>query len=635
MVLYISILIALILVLLPISVLVLDILIALNLLFAFIILSIVIRCKKATDFSLFPIFLLMFTLFNLATNISAARLILTKGAAFDGKLIHFASLFITGTGEATHLITGFAFFILFLALQFMLIRKGTARVTEVAARFFLDIMPGKQMAIDSELNNGGIEEKDNARKIALSQEENFYGSLDGAMRFLSGSEKFRIFIIVFTILAGILISTKLQGETIINAAKIYIPFAVGNGILSMLPVLLVFTAVAIVVNRISSAGDFGVQIGKLFPFYSWKRDAGLNGDKIVNSSDPPDQLSLELGFGLIPLVDKEKGAELLERIQGMRRQIALDMGIVIPKIRIIDNVLLDSSEYCIKICGVIMEKANLRMGHYLCINPGTIKEEIVGEKTKDPAFGLPALWITEDKKDEAKRAGYTVADHPSIITTHLTDIIMHHAAELLGRQETQNLIDSISKDYSALVKEAIADNNGATLGNIRKVLQGLLKEQVSIKNIPSILEVIADFDIKTTEIWFLIEKVRQALSNQICFQYADEQRILHVLTLEPSLGQMIFDSKAKDDSGEIISVMEPKLHDIWVQTVKKYIKTVKDQGYSPVILCSVQARHLIKKSLDRELPEVAVLSVAEIVSGYKIESVGVIALEKDGNLCSE
>jgi flagellar biosynthesis protein FlhA len=350
----------------------------------------------------------------------------------------------------------------------------------------------------------------------------------------------------------------------------------------------------------------------------------------IPQMEPPDHLSLELGFGLIPLVDKDKGAELLERMQGMRRQIALDMGIVIPKIRIIDNMLLGSSEYCFKIRGVDVGKSVIRMGYFMCINPGSVKEELAGEKTRDPAFGLPAIWISEDKRDEAERAGYTVVDPPSIIATHLTEIIKRHAAELLGRQETQVIIDGLRKDYPAVVDEVLMgrDGKGLTMGNIQKVLQGLLREQVSIRNMVSILESIADFAPLTTDTRFLIEKARQALSSQICHQYADENRALHVLTLDPSLEQKIVESKAQSSSGDVFAALEPAMHSAWVRALGKSVRAVRDQGFYPVILCSFQARYLVKTALDRELPEVAVISVAGIGQDYSVESRGIIAREQ-------
>jgi flagellar biosynthesis protein FlhA len=296
-------------------------------------------------------------------------------------------------------------------------------------------------------------------------------------------------------------------------------------------------------------------------------------------------------------------------------------------------MLLGSSEYCFKIRGVDVGKSTIRIGYYLCINPGSAKEELPGEKTKDPAFGLPALWITEDKRDEAERAGYTVVDPPSIIATHLTEIIKRHAAELLGRQETQAIIDSIRRDYPAVVDEVLMgrDGKGLTMGNIQKVLQGLLKEQVSIRNMVSILEAIADFAPLTTDTRFLIEKARHALASQICHQYANEERTLNVLTLDQSLEQKIVDSKVQDSSGDIYAALEPALHNMWIRSVGKAVRAVHDQGFFPVILCSFQARYLVKTALERELPEVAVLSVSEIAQDYTVGSIGVIRLEAQGD----
>ncbi|MCL2231915.1 MAG: flagellar biosynthesis protein FlhA [Treponema sp.] len=342
---------------------------------------------------------------------------------------------------------------------------------------------------------------------------------------------------------------------------------------------------------------------------------------------PPEQLLLELGKDLIPLVDKGKGAELLERIQNMRRSIFFDMGIVLPKIRIVDNTLLDSSEYCLKISTVDAGRSTLRMGCYLCINPGTAVGKVDGEETKDPAFGLPALWIAEGKRDEAEQAGYTVADHCGIMCTHLTEIIKRRAAELLGRQEIQGIIDSVKEDYPAVVNELLA--TGITLGSVRKVMQGLLKERVSIRNTVGILEAIADSCLSSGDIHFLVERVRQALASQICSQYADKDRTIHVLTLEPSLEQKIIGSQAQGVSGNILAALEPELHKAWIQAAEKAVRTVHEQGHVPVILCPSQARYLVKSTLERELPEAAVLSVSEIHMDYSVVPVGVIALAQE------
>ena len=672
----------------PLPTVILDVAMSMNLVIALLVLLIVLFNKKPTDFSLFPTVLLVVTIFGLALNISSTRLILTQGARFDGRMIKAFSTFVVGTGGTTGLVVGLIIFIAIIAVQVVVITKGATRVSEVAARFTLDSLPGKQMAIDAEYSSGAIDQKEAAaRKESLQRESDFYGAMDGASKFISGNVKFAIFVTVIDILGGIIIGASLHGEPIVSAMATYTSFTIGDGLLSQLPALLVSTAMGIVVTRAAAPGDLSEQVSMqfsrdaraywvasiflfllawlpgfpkyvLFPmavfigFYAYHigqvRKKQESFDSMMRGSgeaakkpkdekadipqmEPPDHLSLELGFGLIPLVDKDKGAELLERMQGMRRQIALDMGIVIPKIRIIDNMLLGSSEYCFKIRGVDVGKSTIRMGYYLCINPGTVKEELSGESTKDPAFGLPAIWISEDKRDEAERAGYTVVDPPSIIATHLTEIIKRHASELLGRQETQTIMDGIRKDYPAVVDEVLMgrDGKGLTLGNIQKVLQGLLKEQVSIRNMVSILESIADFAPLTTDTRFLIEKARESLASQLCHQYADEDRVLHVLTLDPSLEQKIVDSKTQNSSGEIFSALEPSLHRAWIQSLGKSVRHVQDQGYFPAILCSFQARYLVKTAMERELPDVAVLSVAEIAQDYQVESIGVIRLVEE------
>ena len=671
----------------PLHTVFLDVMLSLNLILSILVLLIVLYNKKPTDFSLFPTVLLVMTVFSLALNVSTTRAILSQGARFDGRMIKAFSSFVVGSGGNSGLVIGFIIFIVFIAVQVLVITKGATRVSEVAARFTLDGMPQKQMSIDSEYSSGAIDQKEAAaRKEALQRESDFYGAMDGASKFISGNVKVGIFIIVIDVLGGIIIGVSIHGEPLANALATYVAFTIGDGLLAQLPALLISTAMGIVVTRAAAPGDLGEQvevqfsrdskvywIGSsvlfgmawlpgfpkyvLFPmaiffgFYAYqigkkrKKEASFNemmsktGEGAKKAKDektdipqmePPDHLALELGFGLIPLVDKDKGAELLERMQGMRRQIALDMGVVIPKIRIIDNMLLGSSEYCFKIRGVDAGKSNIRMGYYLCINPGTVKEELSGEKTIDPAFGLPAIWLGEDKRDEAERAGYTVVDPPSIIATHLTEIIKHHAAELLGRQETQTIIDGLRKDYPAVVDEVLVgkDGKGLNMGGIQKVLQGLLKEQISIRNMVSILESIADFAPLTTDTRFLIEKARQALASQICHQYADEERTIHVLTLDPHLEQKILESKAQSSSGDIYSALEPTLHSAWIRALGKSVRAVHDQGYFPVLLCSHEAaRYLVRNALERELPEVAVLSVVEIAQDYKLESIGIIKLE--------
>ena len=665
----------------------LDALMAFNLVLALLVLLILLYSRKPTEFSLFPTVLLVLTVFSLALNVSSTRLILTKGSRFDGQMIKAFSSFVVGTGGTEGLVVGFIIFILIIAVQAVVITKGSTRISEVAARFMLDSLPGKQMTIDNEYSQGAItQEEATQRKAGLQQESDFYGSMDGASKFISGNVKIGIFTVVINVLGGIIIGSTLHGESLDLALRTYTSLTVGDGLLTQFPALLISTAMGIVVTRAASTGDLGEQVsiqfsqyakaywigagvlfglswlpgfprGVLIPMsaligiYAWRlgqrqKKKSFNTELMARTADtrrpkdeaqeishiePLDPLSLELGFGLIPLVDKDKGADLLDRVQRVRRETALNLGIVIPKIRIIDNMLLGSSEYCFKIRGVEAGKGAIRLGYYLCISTGSVTEEIPGEKTREPVFGLPAIWISEERRDEAERLGYNVVDPPSIIATHLTEIINHYAAEILDRQTTQAILEGMRKDYSAVVDEAYSPLNqqsasGLSLGGIQKVLQGLLREQVSIRNMVSILEAVADFSRLSNDTRFITEKARQALGNQICRQYADEDRCLHVLTLDPSLEQKIVESKVQNSFGDVVAALEPALHRAWIDVIRRSVEAVSKQRYNPVILCSEAARHLIRTALDREFPQVAVLSILEIAPDYKVESIGVIRI---------
>ncbi|MDR1251216.1 MAG: flagellar biosynthesis protein FlhA [Treponema sp.] len=671
-----------IMLILPLPTVLLDALMAINLIFSLLVLLIVLYTQKPTEFSLFPTILLVATVFSLALNVSSTRLILTQGARFDGRMIRAFSSFVVGSGGSEGLVVGFIIFIVIIAVQAVVITKGATRVSEVAARFTLDSMQVKMMGIETEYSSGSIsEEEAQRRKAQVQKESDFYGSMDGASKFISGNVKVGIFITVINVLGGIIIGVVMHGEPLGNAVGNYISFSVGDGLLSQFPALLISTAMGIVVTRAASTGNLSDQVieqifsrySKIYwicagvlvflavlPGFPWyvllpmaaliafhafrinrreKKAAsfsemmaktGMKKEKAEAAEMSPvvplDALSLELGYGLIPLVDKEKGAELLDRVQGVRRQSALELGLVIPKVRIIDNMLLEPSEYCFKIKGVDVGRGKIRMGYYLCINPGTVSEELPGEKTVEPIFGLPGLWISEDRRDEAERAGYTVIDPPSSIATHLTEIIKRHASDILGLQDTQAILDTLRKEYPAVVDEVLREGKGLRVVEIQKVLQSLLKERVSIRNMVSILEAIADYAPVSKNIWFLTEKARQALSSQICHQYADIDHKLRVLTIDPELEQKIIDSRYETPSG-VVSAMDPPSHQAWIRAVSKAAAAVKGKGWMPVILCSEQARFLVKNSTDRELPELAVLSVPEIVQGVIPEAVGVIRLE--------
>ncbi|GHU97128.1 flagellar biosynthesis protein FlhA [Spirochaetia bacterium] len=671
-----------IMIVVPLPTVLLDTLMAMNLILSLLILLIVMYTKKPTDFSVFPTLLLVITVFGLALNISSTRLILTKGAKFDGRMIRAFATFVVGSGGTEGLVIGLIIFIVIIAVQMVVITKGATRIAEVAARFALDAMQVKQMAIETEFNSGIItEEESMARKVELQRELDFYGNMDGSSKFVSGNVKVGIFITVINIVGGFIIGITIHGEPLAAAIANYISLTIGDGLLSQFPALLVSVATGIIVTRSASSGTLGEEIGEQFtkderifwigavvlaffallPGFPWyvlfpmaillgyvafrlgrtKRRKVAFADTMAKTADakkaakddgemspvvPLDPLSLELGYGLIPLVDKDKGAELLERVHRIRRESALDLGLVIPRIRIVDNMRLEPSEYCFKIKGVDVGRGKIRMGYYMCINPGGVTEELPGEKTRDPAFGLPALWISEDRRDEAERAGYTVVDPPSIIATHLTEIIKRHASEILGRQETQSILDTLRKEYPAVVDEVLKENRGLSLGEVQKVLQALLQERVSIRNMVAILEALADYCPVTKDIDFLTEKARQSLARQLCLQYADEEHVLRVLTLDQALEQKIVDSRVQTSSG-VISALEPPVQRSWIKALSRSVAAVHEQGWLPVILCSEQARYLVKSSTEREIPDLVVLSVPEIVSDVSVEAVGEIKLE--------
>jgi len=666
-------------IILPMPPVILDALMAINLVFALMVLLIVLYTQKPTEFSLFPTLLLVSTVFSLALNVSSTRLILTQGARFEGQMIKAFSSFVVGSSGNEGLVVGFIIFIIIIAVQVIVITKGATRVSEVAARFTLDSMQVKMMGVESEYNLGAIsEEEAQKRKAQIQKESDFYGSMDGASKFISGNVKVGVFIIIVEMLGGFIIGSVMYNEQ--DVISTYIKLAIGDGLVTQLPALLISTAMGIIVTRAAATGILVNQVVEqilerdaivywicaavlvvlaILPGFPWyvlvpiavlvAFHAHRTGQKkkrveVFNETmqktraqseeqpadfppvAPLDALSLELGYGLVPLVEKEKGAELLERVHGVRRQSAYDLGLVIPKVRIMDNSILEPSEYCFKIKNVDSGRGKIRLGYFLCINPGTATEEMEGEKTVDPAFGLPAIWIDHEKRDEAERAGYTVVDPPSIIATHLTEIIRKHAAEILGLQDTQIILDTLRKDYPAVVDEALREGRGLRVTEVQKILHGLLRERVSIRNLVSILEAIADYAPVSKNIWFLTEKARQALASQICQQYADDDHRLRVLTIDPALEQRIIDAKYETASG-IVCAMDPPTQKAWIRAVVKAVTAVKEKGWMPVVLCSEQARFLVKNSTDRELPDLAVLSVPEIVPGIIPEAVGMIRLE--------
>jgi flagellar biosynthesis protein FlhA len=667
----------------PLPAVLLDILMAANLMLSLIIILIVLYSTSALDFSVFPTLLLVTTVFNLALNVSSTRLILSKGAEFDGKLVRAFGTFVVGSAGTEGLVIGLIIFIILIAVQFIVITKGATRVAEVAARFTLDSLPGKQMAIEAEYNSGALTEAEaTKKKNDLQKETDFYGAMDGASKFVSGNVKVGILITAINIVGGLIVGMTIRGEPLDLALTNYISLTVGDGLVAQFPALLISTATGLIVTRAISDGTFGSDVSKQFsqqsrvywiaalfllglsliPGFPWyvlipmallvgytayrlsrresrtreaeesaeKEAAPVGGPAEISPVVPLDAISLELGYGLIPLVDKDQGAELLDRITRIRREAALELGLVVPPIRIIDNMRLEPSQYCVKIKGVEVGTGTIRTGHYLAINPGHLPDELPGEKTFDPAFGLPAKWITEEYRERAEREGFTVVDNPSVIATHLTEVIKAHAYELIGRQEMQKILETLRSDYSAVVDEI---NKGLGLGEILKVMQRLLKEQVSIRNIVPILETLADYAPVSRDVSFLVEKCRQALGREICLRLADDKKVLRVLTLEPQLEQAIIDSRVDTTDGPV-AALEPDYHRRWMNALTNGVRQIQDSGYFPVLLTSEPARILVKNSTKRELPDLSVLSVPEVGSSFKIEGLGEIRLDQEEKMVS-
>ncbi len=662
--------------LIPLPDFLLDFFLAVNLFVSLLVILIVLFTRRALDFSVFPTLLLILTVFGLALNVSSTRLILSQGAKFNSLMIRGFGGFVTGASGLEGLVIGLIIFIIIIAVQFVVITKGATRVAEVAARFTLDALPGKQMSIEAEYNSGLItEEEATRRKNDMQREVDFYGAMDGASKFISGNVKIGIFITLVNMIGGLIVGMTLHGEPWQEAFSNYIRLSIGDGLITQLPALLVSTATGIIVTRAVSDATFGKDVSKQFarqatPFFVgagflflmgflpgfptvvlWILAVGLFllglflSRRIISTEEkekirevsarekeaapevspvvPLDPISLELGYGLIPLVDKEHGAELLDRITRIRRESALDLGLVVPRIRIIDNMRLEPSEYCFKIKGVEVGRGTIRMGHYLAINPAGEKEEIPGEDTREPTFGLPARWIAEEHRERAEQLGYTVVDPPSIIATHLTEIIKRNSSQILGRQEVQSILNTLKTDYPAVVDDVV---KVIGTGEILKVLQGLLDERVSIRNIVVILETLADFAPITKDITFLIEKCRQSLGRQICLQYADETKTLRVLTIHPDLEKKIIGSSVETGKG-LAAALEPVLQRNWITSCANAVRLVQNKGHVPVILCSEAARPLVKSSTRRDLPELVVLSVPEISQEMRIESLGEIRVD--------
>ena len=668
-----AIVIIVVMMIIPLPTLLLDLLICLNITIALLVVMSVIYNKEALDLSIFPSLLLVTTLFRLALNISSTRLILLDGYA--GEVITAFGNFVVGGNP----VVGFIVFIILVGINFIVITKGSERVAEVSARFTLDAMPGKQMAIDADLNQGAITDAQaKVRREKIQHEADFFGAMDGASKFVKGDAIAAIVIMLINITGGFVIGMLQRNLSAVQALQQYTLLTVGEGLVSQIPALLISTATGLIVTRAGAEGNLGADmVSQLFrndriffilsgvlaffaivpglpgiPFSvlavlcffigrALKKSAGAaetpaeKQEKAVQqqkkkATSPEnivsllqvDPMELEIGYSLIPLVDQGQGGDLLDRIVMIRRQCALELGLVVPTIRIRDNIQIKPNAYIIKLKGVEIAKGELMLDHYLAMNSGTVFEEVPGIETTEPAFGLPALWIPESEREQAELNGYTVVDAVSVLATHLTEVIKSHAAEILGRQETQNLVDNLKKSNKTLVDEVIPDL--LTVGEVQKVLQNLLDERISIRDMETIFEVLSDYARATKDTEILTEYVRHAMARQIT-QANVQNGQLPCVTLDPALENRIAGGVQRTDRGSYIS-LDPDSMKKLIESLNTELQKLTNMGYQPIVLTSPAVRLYFRKLVERSVPGIIVLSQAEIEQSVEIQILGVVKI---------
>ncbi len=657
---------------LPIPAWLLDILLVINISIALMILLVSMNTKEALEFSIFPSLLLITTLFRLALNVSTTKLILTYGEA--GTVVATFGSWIAGGQIAI----GFIVFLILVVVQFIVITKGSERVAEVGARFTLDAMPGKQMSIDADLNAGLINEKQaRDRRSKVEREADFYGAMDGASKFVKGDAIASIIILVINLVGGFIIGMSIHGMSFGDAISTYSILTIGDGLVSQIPALLISTAAGLIVTRAASDGNLADDLtGQLFAYPKLiyivggtiamlgfftpihvittlpiavllifaarkmqqnmdKRqlaDEQLEEEQQIEEVRSPesvinllqvDPIEFEFGYGLIPLADTQQGGDLLDRIIMIRRQCALELGLVVPVIRIRDNIQLKPNEYVIKIKGNTVGGGELLLNHYLAMSPGYDDESISGIETLEPAFGLPALWIDESTKERAELSGYTVVDPPSVVATHLTELIKKHAHELIGRQETKTLIDNLRENYPVLVDELIP--SVLSVGDVQKVLSKLLREKISVRDLVTIFETLADCGTYSKDPDVLTEYVRQSLSRQITQQYSQEGETLKVITVGPTLEKKISESVQQSEQGSYLA-LDPMSTQTIYQKLNEQINRLLQSGQQPIFLTSPTIRMYLRQVIERSMQDIPVLSYSELEPNVEIQSVGVVNL---------
>lgn len=655
----------------PIPVLLLDILIILNISMALMILLIAMNTREALDFSIFPAILLITTLFRLALNISTTRNILSHAEA--GEVVATFGSWVGG-GEIA---IGFIVFLILVVVQFIVITKGSERVAEVAARFTLDAMPGKQMSIDADLNAGLINETQaRERRSKIEREADFYGAMDGASKFVKGDAIASIIILIINLVGGFIIGMAIHGLSFGESLSTFSILTIGDGLVSQIPALLISTAAGLIVTRAASDGNLAEDVtSQLFkypkllfiaagtiallgltpigPFRTWPfaillAYGGWRMQKVITKQQEQeemlveeqqieevrspesvisllqvDPIEFEFGYGLIPLADTQQGGDLLDRIIMIRRQCALELGLVVPVIRIRDNIQLKPNEYVIKIKGNTVARGDLLLNHYLAMSPGFEDDSVIGIETTEPAFGLPAIWIDEQMKERAELSGYTVVDPPSVVATHLTEIIKRHAHELIGRQEAKMLVENVKESYPALIDELIPAI--LTVGDVQKVLAKLLREKVSIRDLVTIFESLADHGNYTKDPDILTEYVRQALSRQITQQFSSGGDTLRVITVGPQLEKKIAESVQQSEQGSYIALDPVSTQQIY-QKLNEQVNRQIQSGQQPVVLASPTIRMYLRQIVERTMQDVPVLSYSELEPNIEVQSVGVVNL---------
>ncbi len=658
-----------IIIIIPIPTGLLSALLSLNIALSILILLISMYVEDALKISIFPSLLLVATLFRLSLNISTTRAILSQGDA--GKVVETFGDFVIGD----NIVIGFVIFLIIALVQFIVITKGSERVAEVSARFTLDAMPGKQMAIDADLNAGLItEEEAKIRRKDIQRYADFYGAMDGASKFVKGDAIAGLIIIFINIIGGLIIGI-LSGMSVAEAVEKYVGLTVGSGLVSQVPALLVSTATGIVVTRAASENNLGQDLieqlfgnyprllyivgfvmivlgittplpftfailGAVFLFIGNTMDKKPVEEVVEQKQEishaeelrkpenvlgllKVDDIELEFGYGLIPLADVEQGGDLLDRIVMIRRQIAMELGLVVPIVRLRDNIQLNPNEYVIKIKGVKVAKGEVYFDHYLAMDPGTAEGELEGIETIEPAFGLRAKWITEDEREKAEIYGYIVVDPPSVIATHLTEIIKEKAHELIGRQDVKMLIDNVKDEHPAVVEELVPKI--LSLGEIQKVLSNLLREQISIRDMVTILETLADYGKITHDTDLLTEYVRQRLSGYITSKYVEDGNQLNVVTLDNSVEETIMNSITKTETGSYLS-LEPSTAQRILNNTLKAVRKLTNAGEQPIVLTAPIVRLYFKRLTEQLTRDLIVLSYNEIDPAVEVKSVEVVSM---------